>query len=483
MTSRRITNWILAADLLWIIAAFAGAALLRYGLRGAIGVSAPVHSLLPFLALSMALWGFLFYRFHLEGFYGGWRFSAVVSRLFLAVLCLMGGLLAPAYLARVYVSRLTLAYFGILLLIGFAVLRFALAQHLRAKRSAGDISRLVVVGSGTVAQELALKIRSHPEMLCEIVGFLFPDDGPIDAQSLVDITVADSPRRISTLGIVDLLRALSVDEVMFALSRSTSAEIQTLAARCREAGIRVSLVPQPYELYLSKPNLLDLDGLPLVQLSDAAPPKPFLFCKRMIDLVAGSVLSLLALPIVLPIAAILRAKKGQAFCWDLRCGQNGYLFAMLRLNVPLHTEDGSGFEKLLYESSVAELPQLWNVLRGQMSLVGPRPESPTRTKRYTEWHQRRLSVKPGITGLAQVHGLRDHNSSEDKTRYDLQYLLNPSLLVDISLLLQTIGTLAVRLGRFSHGAPRHASETDVRPPIAAKEEVRTLAHRSQSGSN
>jgi lipopolysaccharide/colanic/teichoic acid biosynthesis glycosyltransferase len=463
-----------------MISAFAGAALLRYGFRWA--VSIPVHSLLPFLALSMILWTFLFHRFNLEGFYGGWRFSAVVSKLFLAVLCLMGGLLAPAYLARVYVSRLTLAYFGVFLLIGFAVLRFVLAQHLRAKRSSGDISRLVVVGSGAIAQELALKIRSHPEMLCEIVGFLFPDDGPVDAPGFIDITVADS-RRISTLGIVDLLRMLDVDEVMFALSRSASAEIQTLAARCREAGIRVSLVPQPYELYLNKPNLLDLDGLPLVQLSDTAPPKLFLCCKRIIDLLVGSMLFSLALPIVLPIAAILRVKKGKAFLWDLRCGQNGDLFAMLRLNVPLHAEDASDFEKLLYESGVAELPQLWNVLRGQMSLVGPRPESPTRTKRYTEWLQRRLSVKPGITGLAQVHGLRDHNSSEDKTRYDLQYLLNPSLLVDISLLLQTIGTLALRLSRYPFGALRHASEADVERPATAKEEVHTLAHRSQSGSN
>jgi lipopolysaccharide/colanic/teichoic acid biosynthesis glycosyltransferase len=119
------------------------------------------------------------------------------------------------------------------------------------------------------------------------------------------------------------------------------------------------------------------------------------------------------------------------------------------MNVQRRAPHANWFERLLEESSVTELPQLWNVLRGDMSLVGPRPESPSRAKRYTDWQQRRLSVKPGITGLAQVYGLRDESSSEDKTRFDLQYLLYPSLLADVSLLMQTMWTLARRISRFA----------------------------------
>ena len=118
---------------------------------------------------------------------------------------------------------------------------------------------------------------------------------------------------------------------------------------------------------------------------------------------------------------------------------------MLRLNVDRHAVDAPAFETVLAKLSVSELPQLLNVLRGDMTLVGPRPESPVRVRRYSEWHQQRLTVKPGMTGLAQVHGLREQNSSEEKARFDLQYLMNASFLSDISLLLQTIWTLAMRI--------------------------------------
>ena len=273
--------------------------------------------------------------------------------------------------------------------------------------------------------------------------------------------------------------------MILALSRPTSAELLTLTARCREAGIRVSLVPQPYELYFSKPVLLDLDGLPLLQLNDPIPSHFFLQCKRSIDLALGAALSLLAIPIVLPVAAILRASKGRAFSWDTRCGQHGHPFEMLRLNIARRAGNTTPFEKLLEGLSITELPQLWNVLRGQMSLIGPRPESPNRAKRYTDWQQRRLSVKPGITGLAQVHGLRDYSSSEDKTRYDLQYLLYPSLLVDISLLLQTIWTLVLRVGRAARFAVPREANTSMTSNVEStlSEEVYSVAHRSQPGSD
>jgi lipopolysaccharide/colanic/teichoic acid biosynthesis glycosyltransferase len=136
--------------------------------------------------------------------------------------------------------------------------------------------------------------------------------------------------------------------------------------------------------------------------------------------------------------------------------------------------------------SITELPQLWNVLRGEMSLVGPRPESYDRVRRYSEWQQRRLSIKPGMTGLAQVQGLRDQNSSEEKARFDLQYILNPSATGDIAILLQTLWTLTKRSFRY----PRLvAPERDVRSgffdSVAPHFLEKTLqdAHRSQSSAD
>jgi len=486
MTAKNLTNWMLAADLVWTLVSFVAAGLLRYGFDWNAIHHQYLFALLPFLAASLLLWTLLFHRFHLDGFQGGWRFSAVASRLLLAILCLMCGLLATAYLARRYVSRLVLIYFSAFLFVGFLWLRSVVSQQLRARRRVGAVSRIVVVGSGSIAREVANKIERHPEMLCEIVGFLLPDDGPVDAGGLFAET-GERARQVSTLGIVDLLRGRGVDELVVALSQPTSSEVLTLTSRCREAGIRVSLVPQPYDLYLSKPILLDLDGLPILQLADPSPAPFFLRCKRLLDITGGVVLSVLALPILLPAAAALRLSKGKAFCWDVRSGQYGRPFPMLRLNVERRAKTGTRFERFLEEISVTELPQLWHVLRGQMSLVGPRPESPNRAKRYTDWQQRRLSVKPGMTGLAQVHDLRHDHSSEEKTRYDLQYLLYPSLLADVSLLLQTAWTLARRLTHFPRRAPSRAPLVELaptsNPETSLAEEAYSVAHRTKSGKD
>jgi lipopolysaccharide/colanic/teichoic acid biosynthesis glycosyltransferase len=117
---------------------------------------------------------------------------------------------------------------------------------------------------------------------------------------------------------------------------------------------------------------------------------------------------------------------------------------MYRLNVERHATCPERYERLLVRWSLTELPQLWNVLNGDMSLVGPRPESPERAKYYSEWQRQRLKVKAGVTGLAQVHGLRDQHPSEDKARFDLQYIFNWSPLLDLSLILQTVWTLLFR---------------------------------------
>jgi lipopolysaccharide/colanic/teichoic acid biosynthesis glycosyltransferase len=139
---------------------------------------------------------------------------------------------------------------------------------------------------------------------------------------------------------------------------------------------------------------------------------------------------------------------------------------------------------LLHQLSITELPQLFNVLRGDMSLVGPRPESPDQVRQYTEWEQQRLSVKPGLTGLAQVHGLREQSSSKEKARFDLQYLLQPSLLTDLSLLLQTLWTLLIRIFDRQSSAEQERLSRDVADlPSPSIEEALQHAHRSQSGTD
>jgi lipopolysaccharide/colanic/teichoic acid biosynthesis glycosyltransferase len=481
MKSHNLRSWISVADLAWVTIAMALAYLLRYGWAwdGPPGRSAAMF-LLPSLAAAL-IWSLLSSRLQLDGFRGGWRFSAVVSQLLSAVALLMMSLLVGGYLARQYVSRLMLGYFGVLLFAGFVFIRFAAWSVFRSRYRKGAVRRVVIVGSGFLAREMAAKIEHHPESLYHVVGFLCPAGTAFDTP--LPGAGADAVN-VQSLGIVDILQAHEVNEVILTIPQTSHPEILDLVALCRRRGIAVSLVPQPYLLYLSKPELVDLGGLPLLQLRDAAaglPSNPL--WKRVLDLALASCLLLPSLSVVLLAAAILKAKKGRGFCRELRCGQHGKPFWIYRLNSERNASGLTRAESFMQHVSLTELPQLLNVLRGDMSLVGPRPESLERANRYTDWHRQRLSVTPGMTGLAQVHGLRHQNSSEDKTRYDLQYILRRSVFQDISLLLQTIWTL---MGRMFQS--RKASPPPVEVPREpffepAFEESLNRAHSAQSSSD
>ncbi len=454
MKPRRVNRWILFADLAWSVVALFPAEALRYGAFWEAADRGPSYALLPFVATAAVLWVLLSSQMKLDCFRGGWRFPAVVSQISLAVLCLMSILLAAGYLRRDYVSRLALSYFGILLFVGFIGIRY--------------IARLLLLAKS--------------QMLCSVVGFLWPeDDGNVSSHNFKTSVT------IPAWNVVELLSAQAVSDVILALPEPSLPEVLNLASRCRENGIRVSFVPQPYELYLSKPALLDLDGIPVLQLHEVPASDFFFQSKRFVDIVLGSFFCAIAIPILLPAAIGLRGTKGRGFRWETRCGQHGRSFSMLRLNVDRHSADATRFETVLEKMSLTELPQLWNVLRGEMSLVGPRPEPPDRVKRYSEWLQQRLSIKPGMTGLAQVHGLRDQNSSEEKTRFDLQYILNPSAVADVSILLQTLWTLAMRLFQYqrrslaesnAHGA--RLLDNDIGQNF---EETLQIAHRSQTSAD
>lgn len=464
------------ADLAWSIVAMGCALVLRYGVHWSALDKDSVLGLLPFFGVAGLLWILFSGLLPLDGFRGGWRLSAVVSQLLLAIGILTLILLSGGYIVRSYVSRLVLIEFSLLLFAGFALLRIAFYLSLRAQLKNGGVRRIVILGSGHRARELARKFDRHPEMLCSIVGLLAPDDGTSYRSPNEGPRAA---RSTTTLGVVELLLEQRADEVIVVLDECTSPDLLNLVALCRDRGITVSLVPRFYELYLSRFHLTDLDGLPVLQLARPGLNVPALVGKRMLDLVLGSLLALASIPVLVPLAVVLRSTKGKAFRWETRCGFQGKSFPMLRLNVERFVRNESRFEEVLSQLSLTELPQLWNVLRGDMSLVGPRPESRDRVCRYSEWQQRRLTVKPGMTGLAQVQGLREQHSSEEKTRFDLQYLLNCSIWTDLSLLLQTVWTLVTR-SVVRHDSVPDTEEAGVAAPFAdptAVESIFENAHR------
>jgi putative colanic acid biosynthesis UDP-glucose lipid carrier transferase len=477
MTARNLRSTVLTADLVWGVFAMPLAYLLRYGWPWQGLTDSLALVFIPPLMATLLLWSVMSSWVRLDGFRSGWLLSAVVSQLFLAILALMCTLFSLTYLLGEFISRLALGYFGLLLFSGFLAIRVIAKRILVSQRTRGLIRKVVIVGSGPIAREIVSKLTCHPEMLREVVGFLSPEDDvcPILASGDRKDVIA-----LQSSDLAELLESREVDEIVLTVSAPGHREILDLMSRCRSRGIAVSMVPQPYELYLTRHELIDLDGVPLLQLERAASANTEPFWKRAFDISMTLVLLPVCLVPMLAAAAILKLQKGRAFCTERRFGKNGVSFDVYRLNSPRTGSGLSRYERLLHKLSVTELPQLFNVLRGDMSLVGPRPEGLDRALRYTDWHRQRQNVKPGITGLAQVYGLRHQHSSEDKTRYDLQYILHQSLFQDISLLLQTGWTLILRMFRTEQ--QDHASEI----PLRRSEELtfqETLVHAHSSQSS
>ncbi len=229
--------------------------------------------------------------------------------------------------------------------------------------------------------------------------------------------------------------------IIFTINPKTRQEFLDLVGGIQQAGITVKFIPDFYEVYSIRMEIEEIEGIPVVQLKKL-PLSPWEnFAKRCLD-VGGSALGLaLTSPLILVIVSILRfSKKRPIFTKDRRIGRRGEPFLMCRFSVE---EEGdshplfSRFFRFLDRYSLADVPQLWNVLRGHMRLVGPRPENPKRVARYSNWNQRRLLVLPGITGMAQINGLRGFSSSDEKTSYDMAYMEKQSFLVDLLILLQT----------------------------------------------
>ena len=443
METRKIRYWILAADLLCLL----GALVLAIGLRYAnaadrVSLTGYLQTYSLMALAAVVVWILLYFEMSLDGFKGGWHFPSVFSKVIVAVSMLMLVVLAFAYLTRHYYSRLVLLYFVPFLVLGLIGIR-CLARSLVTSRLRGTTGhRCVILGNGRVARELADKVAAHPELHFQVVGFLFPDES--DASNGFAGSVGTPLASVKTLQVLELLARENVQKLIIVMSQQNGAEVGKLIAECRKFSIQVYVVPHWYDLYVSKAELIDIDGLPLLSLAERNPSGAILALKRAIDVVLSAGLLLLVSPILSLAALFVYRKKGKAFRAEVRCGKGGIPFQMYRLNVERHATNPQRYERLFVRWSLTELPQLWNTLRGDMSLVGPRPESAERIKHYSDWQRQRLKVHGGVTGLAQVHGLREQHSSEDKTRFDLQYIFTWSPLLDLSLILQTAWTLLFR---------------------------------------
>jgi lipopolysaccharide/colanic/teichoic acid biosynthesis glycosyltransferase len=470
---RKLRYLILAGDLMWLGVIVLMPSWLRTGLLAHAGGSRPWTAAL----VAVVAWAALYLTKDLEGFRGGWRFPHICAQVIVGVLYLVVFLSGIAVVTRTLYVPSTLFDLGLLSPPGFIGIRCLAwaAVILRGRRH--PKRRVVIVGTGRLVRELTLKISHHPEMGMEVAGVLFPSE---KEQARRGLNLPPGAMSIRTLDILGLIKERNVQELIVVEPLPPVVESAKLIASCRSAGVAVHLVPQRYELYRSKAKLTEIEGVPLLTLEEHFQPVLGGKVKRAMDVVGALLLLILASPLLVVSAMVLYLHKRKAIRKEQRCGKNGRVFWMYRLNVDREDPNLRAGERFLAQFSLTELPQLWNVLRNEMSLVGPRPESPDRVKHYSEWQRQRLSMSPGLTGLAQVNGLREQHSSEAKARFDLQYILHWSLFLDLSLLFQTGSTFFVRLIEpWLRSSPRLQPDVETELSIA----MVANANSAQSGAD
>lgn len=350
---------------------------------------------------------------------------------------------------------------GFLLVGGVRAILGRLARISRSARA--ETKNLLIVGTGPEALEIRQKLDAHPEYLQRVVGFVH-GPGQDTAPEAIAPILGDFPEMES------LAERHHVDDVIFALPFEQALACQNQLLWCEEVGITVHLRTDFVRTLFAKTFPTELDGTPMLTVSPVPRDPVALLLKRTIDF-AGSLLGLLALsPLLLGIAAAIRVTSpGPILFRQRRVGLNGRIFVMLKFRsmyadaerrrrdlLDQNEVSGPVFKmkrdpritpvgRILRKFSLDELPQLWNVLVGDMSLVGPRPPIQDEVKQYERWQRRRLSMRPGITCLWQVSG-RNNVAFDEWMKLDLAYIDNWSLKLDFEILLRTVPAVVFARG-------------------------------------
>lgn len=335
--------------------------------------------------------------------------------------------------------------------------RFVIFGTLRMARRLGRNTRnVLIVGSGPRAAGVQRLIHRRPEWGLRIVGFVDEGRAPIDAE-------IPAERVHKLIEMPELLRREVIDEVIIATPRSMLGAILPVVAACGSAGVPFTLLADIFGDYLPPPIVTRFDTLAALRFAPVHHSPARLLVKRSIDMVGASVGLVLAAPVIGVAGLLVRlTSPGPILFKQVRCGLYGRQFSMFKLRTMcvdaeekrealLHLNEMTGpvfklhddprvttVGRFLRRYSLDELPQLWNVLKGDMSLVGPRPPVPHEVAQYETFERRRLSMRPGITCLWQVSG-RNHVASFDEwVRLDLEYIDTWSLANDLKILLKTI---------------------------------------------
>ncbi len=450
--SRFLEQLMLVGDLLLVAASW----LLAYCLRFYVivppitgGAVPPPGPYLLMLLPILVVWGVSFRAFDL---YRPRRIGSHLSEAAdIAKASTMGALVLVAVMAFFFkgyeYSRVVIVYFWLLSIGGVWFSRAAFREILRFARRRGYNRRCaVIVGDGEPAAVVVQRIQSRPDVGIQVLGLVGDDK--------------DGVGGIRWLGGYSDLRAVldahEVDHVILALAHEDYARLPGLLDAVGDEPVTIHVVPDLFRFTSLRGGVEDFEGIPFIHLRDSPLHGWNSLGKRVFDLVFSAAVLVLLSPVILALAAVVKlTSPGPIFYRQERMGLDGQRFGMLKfrtMRIDAEAETGpvwappgdsrrTGLGPFLRRFSLDELPQFVNVLRGQMSVVGPRPERPVfveRFRRTVPGYMLRHKVKSGITGWAQVHGLRGNTSLEKRIQYDLEYIERWSLWLDLKVILLTV---------------------------------------------
>jgi len=330
---------------------------------------------------------------------------------------------------------------------------FSIPQRLR-KSGYGNI-RCIIVGAGTTGIRALQRILDHPEKGYDVVGFL--DDDP----EKINMYISKRPVIDRIDNIRSVVEHYNIDEVFIAIPSLSHSRIMELIMKCEGLPVGFRITSDLFGVIAHNSDIEFIDDFPVFDLKEEKENPAYIFLKRLMDIILSAILIILLIPfwIIIPILIKLDS-KGSVFFVHERIGLNGKPFKIYKFRTMHNTTNPYDYSpqkaddkritrvgKFLRQTSLDEIPNLFNVLKGDMSIVGPRPEMPFIVEKYEEWQKKRLTVKPGITGLWQILGRKDIPLQEN-LEYDFYYIKNRSLLLDIIIILKTIPAILSRKGAY-----------------------------------
>ncbi len=452
--AERLYRMNLAADLLVGVASFVSLLLFVPGLIEP--GSEPLPALLVVGLTASLVWPLVIE--HL-GLYASQRRTALPRlfvRLCTAAIVATSVVTACGVIVSAPVAPVFFALYGGTQLAWLTVSRVAPFAVLRAFRRRGrNYRNILMVGSGPRAREATGLLEEHPEWGLRIIGYA--DDG----DSAVDEALGDRPI-YQLVDLPELFRNEVIDEVVVACPRAMLLDLEPAVRLCAEVGVPFTLLSDLFGDYVPPPRVERLGALPALSFAPVHHSEIKLWIKRGFDAAVAGLLLVAASPILaIAAVAIKLSSPGPVFFRQVRCGLNGRRFEMIKLRTMrqdaehlkeelAHLNEVSGpvfkmshdpritrVGRVLRRWSIDELPQLWNVFRGDMSLVGPRPPIPKEVDQYAHFERRRLSMRPGLTCLWQVSG-RSTIGFDEWVQLDVRYIDSWSLTNDFKILLRTI---------------------------------------------